>query len=255
MQSNNVNECFEHISAYYNGKRTGHFLLVNTENYDVYKSILVRFQADTEKKCIYVSNYPTAIGLPDVDAAISAGCKNERFVIFGISQLLMLRGKNALENKIDELLEQPISGHGVILLDHCEPILSKLMNRDLRVEKHVVLVNSETSELPHIKLPLSQDTYPSANSFHNFQELLVYLENISDEKNKQKPEITVFSSLPSALFANSVYPVSKAAGVYDALTQKYPDIGGATEKGYGKDEQWNWLTVQMNGHSNFASLI
>lgn len=36
----NTEECFEEINAYYNGEKTGHFLIVNTENYDIYQQII-----------------------------------------------------------------------------------------------------------------------------------------------------------------------------------------------------------------------
>ena len=135
MQSASASECFDHINAYFGGKRTGHLLLVNTENYNIYQEILVRLQADTSKKCICASQHVASNGLSDVDAVISAGCKNEDSFILGVSQILMLRGADALEMKVDELLELSISGYCVVLLDHCEQVLRKFMSRDIRNEK------------------------------------------------------------------------------------------------------------------------
>lgn len=49
MRCSNISECFEQISAYFDGKKTGHFLLVNSENYDGYQEILQRLEADSSK--------------------------------------------------------------------------------------------------------------------------------------------------------------------------------------------------------------
>ena len=56
MQSASASECFDHINAYFGGKRTGHLLLVNTENYNIYQEILVRLQADTSKNAYVLLN-------------------------------------------------------------------------------------------------------------------------------------------------------------------------------------------------------
>lgn len=255
MQSASASECFDHINAYFGGKRTGHLLLVNTENYNIYQEILVRLQADTSKKCICASQHVASNGLSDVDAVISAGCKNEDSFILGVSQILMLRGADALEMKVDELLELSISGYCVVLLDHCEQVLRKFMSRDIRNEKKVVLVDGEPSTLPHIKLAPTQEVCIGVPLLKSFAELLEYLETITNEKNQQNPEVTILSTLPISLFRNSIYPVSAAADVYDALVKKYPDIGGATERSYGTDEQWSWLAAQMQNFSNFAAFV
>lgn len=34
MRCANSNECFEQINAYFDGKKTGHFLIVNAESYE-----------------------------------------------------------------------------------------------------------------------------------------------------------------------------------------------------------------------------
>lgn len=57
MRCINTSECFEQMSAYFDGKKTGYFLLVNTENYDVYQEILQRLEADSCKRCVYILNF------------------------------------------------------------------------------------------------------------------------------------------------------------------------------------------------------
>ena len=40
MHCQSLNECFEHISAYADGKGTGYPLIVNTDNYHDYQEII-----------------------------------------------------------------------------------------------------------------------------------------------------------------------------------------------------------------------
>ena len=118
MNCSNTIECFEQISAYFNGDKTGSYLLINTENYDVYQEILQRLQADATKSCVYISDNCFPNGLPDVDAAIAKTISRGEYALVGLSQALMIQGDSALEAKIDEILGKPISGYCVVLLDH-----------------------------------------------------------------------------------------------------------------------------------------
>ena len=115
MRCNNTSECFEQISAYFSGKKTGHFLLVNTENYDAYQEIHQRLEADSSKKCVYVSKNCLPNGLPDIDTAISISSGLGNYALVGMSQALMLRSHDALVSKLDEALSYSIRGYGIIL--------------------------------------------------------------------------------------------------------------------------------------------
>ena len=100
MRCSNTSECFEQISAYFDGKKTGHFLLVNSENYDSYQEIRQRLEADSSKKCVYVSQNCLPNGLPDVDAAISIASGSSNYALVGLSQAQMLRSFDALAAKL-----------------------------------------------------------------------------------------------------------------------------------------------------------
>lgn len=255
MHCENTNECFEQISAYFDGDKTGHFLLVNTENYDVYQEILQRLQADSSKKCVYISENCYPNGLPDIDSAISRTVGNGEFALVGLSQALMVKGDTALEEKLDEVLGCSISGYGVILLDHCEQVLHKYIRRDIRVKNRVVLVNGETSILPQIKLAKTKETCIEFQPLHSFGHLFTYLERLTDAQRERHPDVTVVSTFPTKMFRHAVYSITEAAGIYESLISKYADIAGATDKMYGNDTQWNWLASEMKKHSNFSSLV
>ena len=255
MRCNTTNECFEQICAYFDGEKTGHFLLVNTENYDVYQEVLQRLEADSSKKCIYASKNCMPNGLPDVDAAISIASGNGYYALVGLSQALMLRNHKILSAKLDEVLSHSISGYGVVLLDHCEQVLRKFMNRDIRVEKRVILVDGEASALPQIKLAKTVDECIGFNPLPNLSALLTYLERLTDTQSQNHRTVTTLCPLPADLFRNAVYSVTASEGIYAALTAKYADIAGATEKTYGTDAQWSWLASKMTCKSSFSALV
>ena len=255
MRCNNTSECFEQISAYFNGKKTGYFLLVNTENYDVYQEILQRLEADSCKRCVYVSQNCLPNGLPNVDAAVSIASSSGNYALVGLSQAQMLRSDSALAAKLDEVLSYPISGYCVVLLDHCEQILQKFMNRDIRIKNRVALVGGEVSPLPQIKFAKTEEECIGFKPLPDIPRLLTYLERLTDMQRQDHPAVTTLSSFPVDMFRNAVYSVTSSEGIYEALTTKYSDIAGATEKAYGTDVQWSWLASKMSGKSSFSALV
>lgn len=255
MRCNNTSECFEQISAYFSGKKTGYFLLVNTENYDIYQEILQRLEADSCKRCVYVSHNCLPNGLPDVDAAVSIASGSGNYALVGLSQAQMLRSDSALAAKLDEVLSYPISGYGIVLLDHCEQTLLKFMNRDVRIKNRVVLVDGEVSPLPQIKFVKTEEECIGFRPLSDIPGLLTYFERMTDIQLQNAPAVTALSSFRADMFRNAVYYVSASEGIYEALTAKYLDIAGATEKAYGTDVQWNWLASKMAGKSSFSALV
>lgn len=255
MYCTNTDECFEQVSAYFDGDKTSHFLLVNTENYDVYQEILQRLQADSSKKCVYVSKNLYPNGLPDVDSAISKIVGEGKHVLVGLSQALMMQEVTVLEKKIDEVLERSIRGYGVVLLEHCEQVLQKYIRRDIRVQHRVILAEGESSMLPQIKLAKKEVLSTGIEVLCNFGCLLDYLEKLTDTEREQYPSITVVSPFSIDMFRCSVYSIMEMDGIYEMLINKYSDIAGSTEKSYGNDIQWKWLMTEMKSHTSFSSLI
>ena len=195
MRCNDVNEVFVQISAYFSGEKIGKFFIVNTENYDTHNQILQRLQTDNGRKIIHIYQNLLPNGLPDVDTAVMKAVGDNRYVIVGLSQALMLRDDKELENKLAEILQQPIRGYGVVLLDHCEQILKKFINRDVRVADRVLLVVGETSSLPQIKLAKSETECIDVTPFFSFGKFLEYMERVTDTQINQRPDVTIISKI------------------------------------------------------------
>ena len=255
MQCADINECFDQISAYFNGEKLGKFFIINTENYDTYHNILERLQADSSKTCIYVSQnlYPNK--LPDVDSAIMKAVGDGAYAIIGLSQALMLQGDDELERKIDELLDCSISGFGVVLLDHCEQVLQKFIRRDNRVKNRVLLIEGTISKLPQVRLSKSKTDCIDIEPLPNFEFFLKYMEQITEVQISQNPEITIISSFSPKNFSRSLYSIKPAMEIYDVLCKKDINFKNLTQKNYGNENQWRWLGNKMFPQNRFDDII
>lgn len=255
MYCKDINACFEQISAYCSGKKTGYPLLVNTENLDVYQEILQRLEADNSKQCIYVSDNSQMNVLPNPTDAVTKVTGDGSFVLIGISQALMLQSSAALEKMVDELLSCSISGYTIILLDHCQQYLKKFMARDLRLQNKIILAYGTKSPLPQIKVAKNEDECIGVKPHQNMASLLSCLERLSEHQVLSNSNITVVTPFNPALFRNAVYSVTASEGIYETLIHSFADLAGATEKSYGTDEQWKWLANKMQTRKSFSTLV
>lgn len=254
MYCKTVNECFQEINAYCTGKPWGHPLLVNLENFNDFQTVLQRLEADTSKQRIFVSQFTQKNGLPIIDDAIAKITGKEIYVMVGASQAAMLRNETAVDALVDELLGLSISGHAIILLNHCKKFIDRYLQRDPRYDRRVVLVEGSTSPLPQIKLTDNEDVCVGFKPLNGIQGLLKYMEKVDDAKLQTHPALTVLTNFKTSLFRQSLYSVTQSTGIYDAVCQKYPDLV-LTKNEYGTQEQWGWLLDAMNGVDTFSAFV
>lgn len=255
MQCTDINDCLKQIHDYYTGEKTGHFLLVNTENYDVYQEILQRLQTDKQKHCFFISDNLYPNGLPNIEPIIVQASNDECSVIIGLSPAYMIQSEKVLDEKLDELLGTSISGYGVILLDHCEKYLRKYLWRDKRIERRVLLVADDASALPSIQLLPNNQKPIGKKPLDGIGGLLRKLERITNSDLQKEPVLLVTTTFQPASFIKAVYSVSEAANIYAMLCKKYHDISNATEEKYGTDNEWEYLASKLSVHSSFSELI
>jgi hypothetical protein len=255
MYCNNIHECFEEISAYCCGEKTGYPLLVNTENNDAFQDILHRLSGDESKKCIYVSENVQPNGLPNPDYIMELIKGPENYVLVGISQAMMLKSQASVEQAIDKLLHLPIRGYAVVLLSHCRHYLQKFMAYDDRIKNRVVLVAGQTLPLPQITLVKKKEECIDCKPLENMPSLLSYLEKMTDRQVVEHPRITVVTKFSPELFKDAVYAISAHDGIYESLCRTYSDIAAATRKEYGTDEQWAWLAEQIKPNESFSAVV
>ena len=254
MYCNTVNECFQEINAYCTGKPWGYPLLVNVENFDDFQTVLQRLEADASKQCIFVSQYTQKNGLPMIDDAIEKVIGKGTYVLVGASQAAMLRNEATLDALIDEILGLNISGHAIILLNHCKKFIDRYLQRDPRCERRVILVEGSLSPLPQIKLTDNDAVCVGFKPLNGIQGLLKYMERMDDSKLQAHPSLTVLTNFKTSLFRQSVYSVSESIGIYDAVCKKYPDLVLAKIEN-GTQEQWGWLLSEMQGFDTFSAFV
>ena len=254
MYCKTVNECFQEINAYCAGKPWGHPLLVNLENFNDFQTVLQRLEADASKQCIFVSQFTQKNGLPIIDDAIAKITGKETYVMVGASQAAMLRDETAVDTLVDELLGLSISGHAIVLLNHCKKYIDRYLQRDPRYDRRVVLVEGITSPLPQIKLTNNEAVCVGFKPLNGIQGLLKYMEKMDDAKLQSHSALTVLTSFKTSLFRQSLYSVAESTGIYDAICQKYPDLALAKSE-YGTQEQWGWLLNSMKGVDTFSAFV
>lgn len=252
MYCKDVYTCFAEIDAYCNGEKTGHVLLVNTENYSIYQQIFARLQADVTKKCILVSEHCSQDGLPNIDDICSMITGDGCYVLAGISQAAMLRSAETLHHIIGKLLELPVRGYAIALLEHSAFHIREYMARNIKVERKVVLIDGNASVLPRIHLARSKKECIGIEPLPDMKHLFSYLERLLETDCVH--DITVMSAFSPAVFSNSMYSVSICDNIYINLTKVYPDLASGTDEDYGTDEQWRYLAAKLEKAGSFSAV-
>lgn len=254
MYCEDLKSCFSEINAYCNGQPTGKALLVNTENYDTYQQIKATLEADKAKTCTYVSDFCPNTGLPNLEEAVNqvtgAGCN----VIIGLSQAAMLRSADYMDQLMGMLLERPVRGYLVVLLDHCEQYLKKFFPIHPDIQKRVVLTNDSVSALPRIRIAADAEECIGSSPLPNMRHLLVYLERLTNTTVTANPEVSVITRFSPTLFNKALYSVTACDNLYDNLQKKYPEIAAGTEKRYGNDTQWKFLATKLNALGTISAV-
>lgn len=254
MYCKDVQECFYEINAYCTGKPTGRTLLVNTENYTVYQNVKLKLEADSCKEKVYVSKCCAEDRLPDMDGILDRVTGKSDFVLVGYSQAGMLRGASYLEKLMGILLEVPVSGHTVVLLDHCEQYVKKYFSVHPDIQKRVVLIEGETSAMPRIRLAADVNECIGFSPLTSMRRLLAYFERLTDEMIVKNPEVAVLTNYSPALFKNALFSVTACDDIYAGLRKKYSEIAAGTEASYGTDRQWKYLAEKLQKYGNLSAI-
>lgn len=254
MDCKTVNECFQEINAYCAGKSWGYPLLVNIENFNDFQTVLQRLEADSSKQCIFVSQFIQKNGLPIIEDAIAKITGKGTYVMVGASHAAMLRNEEVVDALVDELLGLSISGYAIVLLNHCKKFIDRYLQRDLRYDRRVILVEGDSSPLPQIKLTDNEAVCVGSKPLKNIQGLLEYMERMDDTKLQAHPVLTVLTNFKTSLFRQSLFSVTKSIGIYDAICQKYPDLALAKNE-YGTQEEWGWLLNALEGVDTFSAFV
>lgn len=254
MYCDSIDESFQQISLYFKGQCTGYPLVLDTENIELYSEIIQRLEADKSKDCRYVSDSCRKNGLPNIEACISDISGAGNYVLIGSSQAMMLKSEDDLEDHVDTVLGQSISGHALIILFCCKRYIEKFEKRDPRITGRTIMFHNEESPLPQIAL-VKDDSINAPFTMNNIKHLLCYLEKMNQIQLNEHRVISLKTSFDKGFFSKAIYQVVEGDGIYEALAKQYPEIAGATEKSYGTDAQWNWLRLKMQDKKTLSGVI
>ena len=253
MDCQSIQDCISELDAYCNAAPSGKALLVNTENYDVFQTVLAHLETDSKKKCIYVSDTCKQDGLPPLDEIPQriqgSGCH----VLVGYSQAAMLMGEKVVENGISRFIELPVRGHSIVLLDHCEWYLRKRFSYHPDMEKRILLLSGIPSPLPRIRIAKSEDACISDKPLKTLKDLFRTLEHLKDKEAQR--EISVLSSRSPGIFQDALYSVSACDTIYESLRKRHPEIASGTTEECGTDAQWRYLAEQIKRHPSLSALV
>lgn len=254
MNCKDIQSCFSEINSYCAGKPTGRALIVNSENYTLYQEIRSQLEADHSKSCIYISQKSSKNGLPDVDLILNDVVDDGCFALLGLSQAIMLRGADYVNQMMGILLEMPVRGHTIILLDHCAQYLTKYFSIHPDISKRVLLVESIISVLPRIRLASRKEDCIGYLSLNCMQRLFQYFELLTDAQIEAQPEVAVVTEYHPSLFRNALYSVTMCDGIYESLQKKYPEIAAGSKYEYGTDKQWSYLAEELRKYSSMSAI-
>lgn len=249
-----IDDCFQEISSYLSHDKPGFPLVVNTENAVQYNAIMNRLTADASTTKIFVSDYCTLDGLPNVPKAQQSVGKDGRFVLGGFAQALMLRSDTELSDRVGELLSYSIRGYCVVVLYHCEKIIAQCCRKDPRLERRTILLQGESTPLPTIYIA-TEESAALEHHVSGMKELLRWLEQLPLHDEMPYSSITVVTGKPMTLFSGAGCTVRKAGGIYDSLCKQFADIKNATKADYGTEEQWRWLFDELTHYTNLSSYV
>lgn len=254
MDRYDVEQCTAEIAAYLHGEQTGYPLLINTENVDTHQDIMSRLELTAETQTYRVSGQCRGDQLPDIDMLLDRLSSSGNNTLIGLSQCLMLNSFDALQEQIRKLISMSIHGKMIVLLFHCEHMLAQIKKKDPRLDRRILIVNGQPSDLPRISLVGRKKAFSSSAVCKGMHGLLVKLESLTSEELTKNPTITVETSFSANLFDRSMYHVEDGNDIFAQLKSGFPEVAGF-ERSYGSDEQWTFLYKQLKIEKSLAAVI
>ena len=238
MRCQDMEACHSEIRAYLDSEAAGYPLLVNVQAYGDYHSLLQKLEQDVTVEKVFVSDFCREHGLPLTEEAYGIAFGRGTHVLVGLSQAASLKGRDSLEQEVQRAANHRTQGHTVVLLEHAEVFLQKLIQIDLRLERRILLWGGEASPLPRIFIEKIEKVLKAQEYLQDIKGLLRRLEHFAGETE----ELLVATDFSLGLFSGSLYPVQAEPKPYEKVRRKCPWLSDkGVEEASGSEEQWLWL--------------
>lgn len=227
-----MNDCIEKINLYLHDDDTDKVLLVNVDDFSQKKEIFEQFNVESNT-IVRISDYAKKDSLPNVMELLNniKSIKGNVFV-FGVTTYLSLVNYDELINTMNIIGDMSVVGKVVFVCFHCQDILAKMMQKDLRISQRVVLVTGD-DDFRRPRISLISKTLSGVNKkvIDGIENLPETIEDIIED------EIFVSTKQLVNVFSNGLYAVRAITSQYQLLLEKFPEISLLS---YIKDDEEKW---------------
>ena len=242
--------CFNEITAYFNSPSSGYPFVANIDDSATLHNIISKMQADS-KTIIRVSEYCSEDDLPNVFKLTSDVKKLDNGIVLGYLLNDMFLGEQDLKTAVSKLLNLPVQGHVVVFIWGCGELLSSAVYADgNRAEHRTLILKNEHFIFPTIKTTVDYMTPKTVNGFSG---LLSKLEDLSYDT--EDANISVRTSISSDIYKKSMFQIIAIKSVYDELCNEYHELKSCTDKEWGSDKQWQFLSDKMAKSETLSNVM
>jgi len=243
--------CIERIREYLRDGDIKTPLFVNVENTDQKMTIYDYFNVG-DNAIVHVTDFAKKDSLPNIMALIDRLKKSQKNIfVFGLTTYLRLIGNNELQKTMQTLCDMRVAKKTVIVCYHCDEILKKLIQRDLRVIHQVVTVDTrEEFVKPHITF-LSPEFVFSLEA----TKMISGIENLADAiEQGGSDEIYVRTASKPQVFAKGQYAISVLSTPLQILQNKFPELNIFAYR-EEDGEYWKYLLDLSEGKASFKAVV
>lgn len=217
-------------------------LFVNANNFAQFRDIREHFAVGN------IVNVADNMGdnLPQLEEIIGM-IDNSKKVMFveGVSAYARFLGQKALRDVIKQLLNSQLH-NAVILLYQCEDILRDLINKDLRCERQIFLVDGERSALPTVTFVDTKIARTLSQSCcHKICALIKIIES------GEKEHYYVESRFSKNNFTESVYPLEDITSDFEIVKLDYLPTLEQSDVGLISDDSWKYISQGCRKYGSF----
>ena len=244
-----MDDCIERINNYLQDENITYPLFVNVEN-AAQKMEILDYYGVGDNTIVHIADFAKKDSLPNVMGVIDdiKRASGNMFVLELTTYLKLLSGSE-LQKTMQTLCNMSIAKKVVIVCFHCNEILKKMIQKDLRVAQRIVAADSTVDSVkPHITFVTPEFSFGSANVVEGVEFLPEAIENAV------QPEIYIRTAKKASVFANGQYAIATLDTPLQILQNKYPELGGF-KYDEAEDSYWRYLLNLSKNKASFRSIV
>ena len=244
-----MDDCIERINNYLQDENITYPLFVNVEN-AAQKVEILEYYGVGDNTIVHIADFAKKDSLPNVMGVIDDIKRaSGNMFVFELTTYLKLLSGLELQKTMQTLCNMSIAKKAVIVCFHCDEILKKMLQKDLRVTQRIVAADSTVDSVkPHITFVTPEFSFGSANVVEGVEFLPEAIENAV------QPEIYIRTAKKASVFANGQYAIATLDTPLQILQNKYPELGGF-KYDEAEDSYWRYLLNLSENKASFRSIV